>query len=107
MVRNFIQNITFFSFSYIRRKIMVPFAPSVFFLCLAFVSYFSEFIINGLFSIIISGLLALASQRVESLCYQLLTGTDASEMAMKERGSMPGMIESMIIVYVISKLPRF
>ena len=50
-----------------------------------------------------TGLLALASQRVETLCYQLLGLEDAAESAAKERGSLPGLIESLIIIYVISK----
>ncbi|XP_065212607.1 transient receptor potential protein-like [Planococcus citri] len=48
------------------------------------------------------GLLALASQRVESLCYELLFQDFATEWTRKERGAPPGIIESMIIVYIIS-----
>lgn len=52
---------------------------------------------------IFSGLLALASQRVEFLCYELFGYEDALERAVKERGALPGIIESFIIIYVISK----
>ena len=40
---------------------------------------------------------------MENLCYQLLGYESSEEWARKERGSWPGVIETLIIIYVISK----
>lgn len=55
----------------------------------------------------VSVLLASASQRVEKLALEWF-GTEwmrdlVKEWQRKERGSIPGLVESMIIIYVISK----